>query len=262
MKSGFFYGAMKMTTNKGHFEVNWTIEKIKTVASRYDTRLDFQIDNVEAYEAAIKLKIIDDLFYVNKRLTVDDVYEQLKEYKNIGKLKREKMSIYISAKRLGILEKFFEQTVLDRKQQQEEQERLWKRDALRKVKLIIKRNKRNNKKKNKKRRQLSTLVYFWKALNIGYDNVYKVGRTSKHIGYRRITRVCNAGSIKAELLMMVDVESWRLAYKLERQILHLGDKYPFDTKFDGCTEFRIMSPAQLEQALNTLSSYSMFDIAA
>lgn len=46
----------------GGNKVTWTRKKLKELASKYKTRKELRIDNPSAYDAALKYKIVDDLF--------------------------------------------------------------------------------------------------------------------------------------------------------------------------------------------------------
>lgn len=89
------------------------------------------------------------------------------------------------------------------------------------------------------------VVYLWSVK--GKPNVYKVGKTSRRLGLRRISYSCRKGNIEAEQVWLFNTTD---AKGLERSLLTVGQSYDFDYKFSGSTEFRYMTDDEFQFCLS------------
>ena len=96
-------------------------------------------------------------------------------------------------------------------------------------------------------------IYIWQAKGEQFNGkpVYKVGVTSAYLGDKRISQVINrsGGRFTAKIVTLTAVDT--SARAIERQLHELGE-HPGYTGFDGCTEFRAMSDAELKTALDII----------
>lgn len=83
----------------------------------------------------------------------------------------------------------------------------------------------------------NNIIYVWQ-----YDNMYKIGITSKRRGTGRIYDVAKAGNMRANIVHYVEVDDARL---VEKELLYYGDQVRFNYEFDGSTEFRYLSDENL-----------------
>lgn len=88
------------------------------------------------------------------------------------------------------------------------------------------------------------VVYIWSVL--GESNLYKIGKTSKRLGIRRISYACKKGNLVASKIWLFHTDD---AKSLEKELLSFGQPHEFDYKFSGSTEFRTLSDLELQQCL-------------
>jgi len=95
------------------------------------------------------------------------------------------------------------------------------------------------------------IIYIWRVVGWSFngEQVYKIGVTSKRLKDERIKQVAKAAECEADLVLMIEVPAGD-AYEIERNLLTLGYDPKFDG-FDGATEMRAMSEAQLQVAIET-----------
>ncbi len=94
----------------------------------------------------------------------------------------------------------------------------------------------------------NNIIYVWK-----YDDMYKIGITSKRRGTGRIYDVAKSGNMRADILHYVEVDDARL---IEKKLLGYGDPVRFDYKFDGSTEFRYLTDENLENIDCVINKYA------
>lgn len=88
------------------------------------------------------------------------------------------------------------------------------------------------------------VVYVWSVLD--RPGLYKIGKTSKRLGIRRISYSCKKGNLVASKIWLFYTDD---AKSLEKELLSFGKPYEFDYKFSGSTEFRTLSDSELQQCL-------------
>ena len=103
-------------------------------------------------------------------------------------------------------------------------------------------------------------VYIWKAGGASYlgESVYKIGVTSARLGMNRIRTVEKESEFTATIIAMVKVNGRATA--VEKKLLALGQD-PKYIEFNGSSEFRAMSDAQLQQALDILNQHAVEELA-
>ncbi len=86
--------------------------------------------------------------------------------------------------------------------------------------------------------------------------VYKVGVTSKNMDDFRIRCVARKAGVQFRIIILSLVGSEK-ALLLEKQLKKKGNKVKFNHKFDGCTEFRRMSPSELNECIELIKEHTI-----
>ena len=96
-------------------------------------------------------------------------------------------------------------------------------------------------------------VYIWRSIgdNINSKNVYKIGHTSVRLGKKRINNVIKSSGKEAEIIILVKTNG--PAIDIESKLKKIGESAGY-SGFDGATEFRVFSDAQLEEALDLIKN--------
>ena len=105
----------------------------------------------------------------------------------------------------------------------------------------------------------SNAIYIWQACSAGHWNdkpIYKIGINTFEDGPKRIKDVAKSSGFNSKLILNVKVDGIK-PKKLEKQLHSMFEKVLFDRKFDGSTEFRALSSADLEQACSLIESYAI-----
>jgi predicted GIY-YIG superfamily endonuclease len=91
----------------GHYFI-WDLEIIYTEALKYTTKVDFRKNNPNAYHAAVRLKIVDDvckhMIKLYPNWTDEQLYFEAKKYKTRGEFQINSIKAYNASRRRGILE--------------------------------------------------------------------------------------------------------------------------------------------------------------
>jgi len=93
-------------------------------------------------------------------------------------------------------------------------------------------------------------IYIWRV--IGEENLYKIGVTSVKLGCHRIEHVARRAGMEYEVVILQAVNG--KATDIESLLLSSVDKYEFDRKFDGSTEFRLLSTSELTMMVDIIKS--------
>lgn len=106
------------------------------------------------------------------------------------------------------------------------------------------------------RKSAADVIYIWRAVGWAFNGkcVYKIGLTSSRRKKARLTKGKRSADAEVDIILMIKVPSGG-AYKIEKELLSIGDN-PKYSGFDGCTEFRAMSEAQLQVAIETATKYA------
>ena len=245
----------------------WTDQNVRVAAYHYKTRGEFRDKCNAAYLWAKELNLLDELY--PPRYTKESVTKIAHSYDYPMQWRDNDRNSYETAKRKG----WFDDIVKD----MESRRKLWSDDELISVAKkyptrveFIKGNK--NAYQLVIRRKLQDVcfdhmvtaerfpgdndaVYIWQALDFTYNGlpVYKIGLTSYRLQDQRVTSVAKAAQTQYNILRIVKTNV--PAHVLEGQLLKLGAN-PKYCDFDGCTEFRALTPQELEKALNLLEKNS------
>lgn len=94
------------------------------------------------------------------------------------------------------------------------------------------------------------LVYMWSPKEM--NNVFKFGVSSSRLADKRIKIVARSGGLQ------VDFCTARLcknAKSIERMLLSIGKPIEWPEYFNGCNEFRILTPSEINKAFEIISPY-------
>jgi len=96
-------------------------------------------------------------------------------------------------------------------------------------------------------------VYIWKAIGQFYNGnqVYKIGVTSARLGEIRVLQCANEADFDAEIVILANVNG--KATEVEKSLLAIGAD-PKYVGFNGASEFRAMTAAQLNRAIDIINS--------
>ena len=193
----------------------WTREEIQAEALKYNTRDTFRVGSNDAYGAAQRAGCINEVCAHMKQVlehdwTVDKLKVAATPYLTRTNFKHGRPSAYKKALELGVMNVICAH--------------MGKQDTL----------------------SDNDTIYIWKV--VGFDNIYKVGVTSKRLGDRRIKDTIRNSGFDGELIYMKYVNG--LATTLEREI---HDKYPSADLgyFDGYTEY--IEVDDIEEIITALS---------
>jgi len=93
------------------------------------------------------------------------------------------------------------------------------------------------------------VVYLWHA----EGDIFKVGITSENLGEQRAYDVAKDAGFTPEIVVLENV-GLVMAKKIENQILKMGTPVSFRTKFPGSSEFRHLSPTEIDKAIEMIKS--------
>lgn len=97
-------------------------------------------------------------------------------------------------------------------------------------------------------------VYIWKVVDD--TDLYKIGITSRNIETARIDMVAKKAGMQSDVITLVQVGS-KQARRVEKKLKQLGIKEKFVEKFDGCTEFRRLSPSEIAKCFEIISKHTI-----
>ncbi|NLH94307.1 MAG: hypothetical protein GX466_08875 [Candidatus Cloacimonetes bacterium] len=202
--------------SKNALRADWSDDaNVLAEGRKYSSRKEFYRGNNGAYDAARKRNLLDQL-YPSLRADWSDDASVLAEgckYVSRAEFKRESGSAYQVA---------------------------WQRNLL----DLIDWPEENAPSDN-------DAIYIWRAVGEYFNGhpVYKIGVTSARLGTARIEKVGRAAGFEVDLICCEPVQC--KATDLEAKLHILGEN-PGYTGFDGCTEFRALSPASLDSAITII----------
>jgi len=241
--------------------VEWTDEMLAAKAREYGTRGAFKKGCLNAYDAALRHGIMDQICsHMEAQLTEwtpEDIAEEALNYESRKEFSKRCQSAYQAARRLGILNQVCAHMDV--------QYVFWTADMVRKEapKYSTRADfKRENRKAYNAARRLGILdqvcahmeynsasdndaVYIWKAEG---EPFYKIGVTSQRLGEIRINLVAKEAHMSPEWIRIFPVAK-STAPVVEKQMLAHGKPVNFNRAFDGSTEFRELTPAELERVV-------------
>jgi hypothetical protein len=95
-------------------------------------------------------------------------------------------------------------------------------------------------------------VYIWAVVDD--EGLYKIGVTSRNMNTNRIDMVAKKAHMSAKPIIISQVGSEKARY-VEGRLKDIGSKEKFSYKFDGCTEFRRLSPSELTKCFEIISEH-------
>lgn len=265
---------------------NWTDESIRKEALKYFNRTEFSQKASSAYKAArVKGKVFFDsccLHMVAKyalNWTKESIFAEALKYKTRNEFKHATNGAYAAAWKQG---KDFAESCF-KHMSAPDLVKKWTKEAT--LAEALKYQTRNDFKNNsesayaaarKRGEQFAEIcfkhmvdglnsdndaVYIWKAEREFYngESVYKIGMTSARLGMRRIEQVAKETGFTATTVALIKVNG--RATTVERKLLELGQD-PKYLKFNGSTEFRAMSDAELQIALDLLNGHAVKELIA
>jgi hypothetical protein len=202
------------------FYISWTTDMLKADALKYKTRNEWKRESKVAYQTAHNRGILDaccgHMTAVFTYWTTDMLKADAMKYKNRIEWERESKGAYRAARRRDILDVCCAHM-----------ERAGGTD--------------------------NDAVYIWKAIGQFYNGnqVYKIGVTSARLGEIRVLQCANEADFDAEIVILANVDG--KATEVEKSLLTIGAD-PKYVGFGGCTEFRSMTAAQLNLAIDIINS--------
>lgn len=221
------------------------------VAVQYSSRSEFAAKNKPAYEAARVLGVLDEFHdLILNQWTEDAVRAESLKYTSRTEFAKGSGAAYNAARRMGIIESLYESKLTN-----------WTIDRVTEV------AERCLNKKDMKCRYTSAYnaalrmgviddlfpnsvgsgtrdcVYLW-AVN-EEPGLYKFGVTSRSMGDRRIRHVAKEAGVTPTLVFL-EMVGYDRAKQIEGVMRKLGQPYRFEKQFYGRTEFRYMTPADVE----------------
>lgn len=244
-----------------------TDDELAAEALSYTTRGEFRLASPNAYNIAYKRGLLDEIcnghMPIPVRWTVDSLPTEALKYNTRSEFQRRSPSAYCAAWTLGILDTICPHMELVYF--------YWNDLTLLKAALPY-RTRTEFAKRSYKAYQAAVgrgildfvchhmaparytsknnVVYFWKA---GGLPIYKVGITSVHIGNFRIQEVAEELGIEPSFVQLCHTRKGE-ARKLEKQLLEIGDPVTWNQQFNGHTEFRKWTSADLAKAKEILAN--------
>lgn len=197
--------------------VTWDVEKAIAAASGCTSKTELKKRHYQAYELLSKAGLLDGL--LQSKFTswdMESVRAEASKYRTRSDFAHESGSAYMWALRNGKLSELMPERV----------DTYGARDA----------------------------VYIWAADEV--SGIYKVGVTSSNRGTYRIRRVASkAGFARSAKVVVLKVVGEEAALKIEAKLKRMGRRHQFSAIFDGCTEFRVMTPEQLRTAIQLIHQH-------
>ena len=251
---------------------NWTDEMLAAEAAKYSSRKAFVSGSPGAYSAALRRDIIDricahmDVTFVS--WDEDMLRAEAAKYATRGEFSLGSRKAYSVARRRGLLDHICGHMQKLRVN--------WDEDMLRAeaAKYSTRREFSDGSKSAYERARLGGIldsicahmvpgeggsdndtIYIWRANGVQHLglNVYKIGITSARLGDKRIASCAYDSGFQPTIVCIAKVtESARF---LESEFLKLGLDPGF-TGFGGCTEFRALTPEEVDSILCIIDLYA------
>jgi hypothetical protein len=235
--------------------VKWDKPLIEKAASFFTSRSEFAENNKPAYEAARLMNMLDDLFDLKlNQWTEDAVKKEALKFSSRTEFARHSGAAYNAARRLKIISQLYPSKL-----------KSWGIDEIEEIAKTCA-NKKELKRKcataynaalrlgvidllfaNQLKINTRDCVYLWAVA--GETDLYKVGITSEAMGHHRIHQVAKEANVQPELIFLKKV-GYENAKVIERNMKRLGVPYKFSKKFYGHSEFRYLSPQQVQECIN------------
>ncbi|MFM2007602.1 MAG: hypothetical protein RLZZ09_3257 [Pseudomonadota bacterium] len=236
-------------------KTKWDRSSLEQIAKSFASRSDFAAKNKSAYEACRIRGLLDEWFdHKLTQWTEELIRCEAAKYTSRTEFANNAGSAYNAARRMNLLPTLYDSML-----------KTWSFDAIKCVAQTCE-NKKQFKRKNATaynaalrlgvidelfenqiRVNSRDCVYMW-AVNEEFD-LYKVGITSEKMGNYRVHQVAKEAGVTPTILFIRKV-GYDLAKKIERQMKKIGRPYKFPKKFFGHSEFRYMTPNEVQQCIN------------
>lgn len=240
----------------------WCEENLRPIAAMFASRADFAYGNKPAYEASRLLGLLDKWFgHQLNQWSESAIRAEAAHYTSRTEFANMSGAAYNAARRLGIIGSLFDSKL-----------KTWNRDTVTKIAEKCE-NKKQMKRnygsaynaalrlgiiddlfENQEIVNTRDCVYLWSVKD--EPGLYKFGIVSKKIGKHRINQVAREANVTPEVVFIEHV-GYDNAKRIERQMKKLGTPYKFSKKFYGHTEFRYMSPSDVEKCVNLSKTYNV-----
>jgi hypothetical protein len=255
----------------------WTVETLQTEAIKYTSRQEFQQKNAAAYKASGQLKVRDlvcsHMAEVKKPKgfwTLENLHIEALKYDNKVDFNRKSGPAYLTALRKNLLDQICGHMVARKLPNGH-----WLNKDNCAAEALKYRNRREFSLSNSSAYHGADIngwldeicshmdfnpssdgdaVYLWRAIGQVYDGlpVYKFGITSARLEDRRIVEVARFAKFEFEVILINTVKGSATA--LESELLKLGVSPQF-SGFNGASEFRALTVAELELAIELIKRY-------
>ena len=190
----------------------WSKSDLIDEASRYQTKVDFVKGSRSAYFTMIsRYPLLIDALFTNqtKRWCLTSALNEIVKYKTISEFQIKSESAYKWLRRNSPVAIGM---------------------------FLAESDKRNTR----------DVIYIWRTDST--QNIYKIGVTSETLGNKRLRRVMLSSGYKDAVPILISRIGKPKAHVVEKFIKSLGEVVMFDDKFDGSTEFRLLTNEELEIA--------------
>lgn len=253
--------------------IKWTYEMLAAEALKYKTRGEFKKKSPIAYSSAHKRKFLDEICvhmeFQRTYWTDEMLAAEALKYKTRAEFSKKSNDAYMSSKRKKILDNICDH-MDPSKTKLKWTNKIIELEAL-KYKTRADFQKKSNGAYNAAMRKKiikdvcghmesnppsdNDAIYIWKAIGHSYngEQVYKVGITSARLDEKRIIRVAKEAQMEADIIVLAKVTG--KATDVEALLLELGTD-PGYKGFNGASEFRAMTPAQIEEAICIVANHT------
>lgn len=232
--------------------IKWTYEKIKEEAKNHERRVDFCRKRKGAYDAAIRLKILDDVCkHMELNCSDGEIINEAQKYNTKKEFLKNAPLYYNNALKRGIIKDASAHMI-------KETPTKWTYEMISEEAKTY--QTRNDFKKKSNRAYNAALkrgimdeisshmddskstLYFMK-----FGDVWKVGITNNI--ENRIKNLLRVSPFQdVDVVYSIEIEN---ALTHERSIIRMGEQKQFENKFDGYTEFRLYDSKTLKNILET-----------
>jgi hypothetical protein len=232
----------------------WDKESIRQIAKAFSSRGEFAAKNKPAYEAARLLRMLPELFRLRLKQWDDQlVRQESAKYTTRTEFAKGSAAAYNAARRLKIIDQLYPSLL-----------RSWDETAVRKLANTCASKKELKRVcataynaalrlgiiddlfNNQQRVAGRDCVYLWSVID--EPGLYKFGITSRSMGKYRINQVAKEARVKADLVFLEHV-GYKNAKLIELKMKRMGTPYKFANKFFGHSEFRYLSPIEVEECV-------------
>lgn len=248
----------------------WTDEDIHREALKYQTRSDFERQDLGAYSAALRRGIMDQVCQhmtpLRSNWSNDQLLIEARKYNTKADFEKGSSSAYQLTRQRGIHDQAcahmegntrwsLDQLKVEASRYTTRKE--FERGSLNAYYAAQRRGVLDEVCAHMMRAPFGTdndSIYIWRVAG---TNVFKVGITSHILGRLRMFHVADLAQVTPEHVFQA--RTIGRASEVETKLLKIGTPYKFQQKFAGHTEFRVWSEKELTQALEVAASHSLLN---